>query len=228
MQINGNRINYSNRSNKEKKTFKIKKSYKILLIITAVILFVVILISSTLNSISPRIVAYCEARVRSMSTQAINRALFLSFSATTYSDIIRIDKNDRGEIVLLQANSLLINEIAKSMSSNTEFFLSTIVEQGIDIPLGTLSNMTIFSGKGPNINIVFTPLPTVACVFKSEFETAGINQTRHKIYLEILTSITIIIPTATKIIDLTNQILICENIIVGQIPETFLQMGKLN
>ena len=56
----------------------------------------------------------------------------------------------------------------------------------------------------------------------SGFEEAGINQTNHKLYLTVCSNVSVILPLENKVVDTQTQILIAESIIVGKIPDTYL------
>ena len=62
--------------------------------------------------------------------------------------------------------------------------------------------------------------------YDSVFESAGINQVRHKIYLDIEVKMRLIVPLASKDIDLTCEIPVSETIIVGKIPDTSVNIGQ--
>ena len=78
-------------------------------------------------------------------------------------------------------NSVTINSFARDVSSVSQVYLDKIIDQGIDIPLGTFTGMPIFVGRGPSVNIKLLPIGSITCRFNSEFVNAGINQTNHKI-----------------------------------------------
>ena len=63
--------------------------------------------------------------------------------------------------------------------------------------------------------------------FLSEFVQAGINQTNHKIYVNLTATINVVLPVANKQIVSNTQLLICENIIVGKIPEVYLSSSGI-
>ena len=106
--------------------------------------------------------------------------------------------------------------------------MEKIGEQGLDIPIGTFSGMPILVGRGPSVNIKMMPIGSISSSYKSEFTTAGINQTNHKIYVTISSKINVVLPTANQTVETSTQVLICENIIVGKIPETYLFSDSLD
>lgn len=100
-------------------------------------------------------------------------------------------------------------------------------EQDVKIPIGTLSGSPLLAGKGFKVTIRVLPLGSVKCQFVSEFETAGINQTRHKIYLDVVATISIVLPTSQSIVKTNTPVLVSESIIVGKVPDTYLSAGSI-
>lgn len=55
--------------------------------------------------------------------------------------------------------------------------------------------------------------------FKSSFESAGINQTKHQIYLNIHTSVYSFLPGFNTTTDVETNVPVAETIIVGAVPQ---------
>ena len=203
---------------------KFKKIFVLLLIFSTSI----ILLVYALNSVSPTIVAFSEAKIKSLTTSAVNSAIFeVMAEPLNYGDLITIEKNDSGEITLIQANSMVINKLARDMAQSTETYITKMGEQEIKIPIGTLSGSPLLSGKGFDVTVKVLPIGSVKCKFISEFESAGINQTRHKIYLDVIASISIVLPTSQSTVKIDTPVLVSESIIIGKVPETYLSAGSI-
>ena len=67
-------------------------------------------------------------------------------------------------------------------------------------------------------------MSAVSAAFSTEFESAGINQTRHKIYLSLHTVVRLVIPSSARQVTLNGQMLIAESIIVGDVPQSFVNV----
>ncbi len=80
------------------------------------------------------------------------------------------------------------------------------------------------AGRGPNVRIRISSIGTVETELKSEFIAKGINQTLHRIYLQVKCKLEILTPFEDIAKDITNQILLMENIIVGHIPDTYYNL----
>ena len=203
---------------------KLKKG----IILAVIFLVIVVVCIYTLNSVSPTIVAFSEAKIKSLTTAAVNSAIFeVMLESISYSDLVSIEKNADGEITLIAANSMIINKLARDMAQSTETYIEKMGEQDVKIPIGTLSGSPLLAGKGFKVTIRVLPLGSVKCQFVSEFETAGINQTRHKIYLDVVATISIVLPTSQSIVKTNSPVLVSESIIVGKVPDTYLSAGSI-
>lgn len=203
---------------------KLKKG----IILAVIFLVIVVVCIYTLNSVSPTIVAFSEAKIKSLTTAAVNSAIFeVMLEPISYSDLVSIEKNADGEITLIAANSMIINKLARDMAQSTETYIEKMGEQDVKIPIGTMSGSPLLAGKGFKVTIRVLPLGSVKCQFVSEFETAGINQTRHKIYLDVVATISIVLPTSQSIVKTNTPVLVSESIIVGKVPDTYLSAGSI-
>ena len=90
-------------------------------------------------------------------------------------------------------------------------------------PIGALTGIEALAGFGQKINIKIIPISNVECRFVSKFRQAGINQTLHSLYLEIVSDISIILPSKSTNLASTIEVLICESVITGKIPDVYLQ-----
>ena len=203
---------------------KLKKG----IILAVIFLVIVVVCIYTLNSVSPTIVAFSEAKIKSLTTAAVNSAIFeVMLEPISYGDLVSIEKNADGEITLIAANSMIINKLARDMAQSTETYIEKMGEQDVKIPIGTLSGSPLLAGKGFKVTIRVLPLGSVKCQFVSEFETAGINQTRHKIYLDVVATVSIVLPTSQSIVKTNTPVLVSESIIVGKVPDTYLSAGSI-
>lgn len=139
-----------------------------------------------------------------------------------------INRDSEGNVTHISTNSLQINILARELAKAAQDKLEDLGSKGIDIPIGTFTGMPIFVGRGPDINIKLLPIGSISCKFNSEFINAGINQTNHKIYLTVVSKVSVILPTANQTIETTTQIMIAESIIVGKIPDTYLNSASLD
>ncbi len=220
------RFRYLNRENSKK---KLGKKQKIGIIVACFLLFVIGILIYLNYVVNPIILQMSEAKIRTLATKAVSSAIYEIVSQEdVYQDLISITKNDSGDVALIQANAVEINRLSRSLTRLAQTNLETMGGQGIDIPIGTFSGLPILVGRGSNVKIKMTPIGAISSSFKSEFTSAGINQTNHKIYVNINSNVSVVLPTSNQTIQTSTQVLLCENIIVGGIPSTYLQSNSLD
>lgn len=187
-----------------------------MLVIGALIFFIAN-VTNVLISIS-------EATIRSITTVAVNDAIYYTLNDNLrYEDLIAIKYDEAGNVSTITTDSLKINRIARDTAYLSQENLNRMSQEGIQVPLGALTGLEALAGFGQKINVKIIPISNVGCKFVSKFEGAGINQTKHSIYLEIVADISIILPTRTSNLASTVEVLICESVITGKIPDTYLQ-----
>lgn len=96
----------------------------------------------------------------------------------------------------------------------------------MNIPLGYMTKNLMFYNLGPKININMSQIGNITSDYESIFESAGINQTRHKIYLNVHMKMRVVVPLNSKEVEISSQIPIAETIIVGKIPDTSINLNK--
>ena len=214
---------------RKKTQHKIKFRYRFLIGSICTILSIILIFVFFSNCVNPVMIATSESKIRSLTARAVNNAVQTVISETNaYDDLIEITTNEEGKIVLIQAKSLVANQLSKEISKVASQNLDLISSEGISIPLGTLSGISIFVGLGPQITFQVMAISTIQSSFYSEFTSAGINQTNHRIYINLKTTVNLILPTATRTVVVNTYILICEAILIGDIPSTYLNSSSLD
>jgi sporulation protein YunB len=197
-----------------------KKILTFLIIMATIIYFILRFLNDVVN---PIIIESSRSKVKAMSQDAVNRAVFeIIKDATIYDSLVNIVRNDVGDIVLITSNAVQINAITREIVENAQKKLENLGQKGVNIPIGTFTGLPILVGQGPPVKIKLIPIGAINCVFNSSFVSAGINQTNHRIYLEVISNINVILPTASKNLTTTTHMLITENIIIGKVPDTYL------
>ena len=207
---------------------KIINKRKFVAIFVAIIVCVFLILIYFNTIVNPIIISSSEYKVRSLALKAVNSAIAeVVAEAVLYNDLVSTITNADGDIVMIQANSILINKLSKELAKNAIAKLEIIGEQGVEIPIGTFSGLPILVGRGPDVKIKLLPIGSINCQFESKFESAGINQTHHRIYVNIESKVSMILPTERRTVSNTTQVLICESIIIGKVPITYLQSTDL-
>ncbi len=170
------------------------------------------------------LISISEATIRSITTVAVNDAIYYTLNdAVRYDDLITIERDGGGNVTSITTDSLKINRIARDTAYLSQENLTKMSAEGIMVPMGALTGIEALAGFGQKINIKIIPISNVECRFVSKFIQAGINQTLHSLYLEIVSDISIILPSKSTNLASTIEVLICESVITGKIPDTYLQ-----
>lgn len=144
-----------------------------------------------------------------------------------YSDIILVDKDTLGNITMVRADTVKLNYLASQLVLETNKKIEKLEDLGVKVPVGYMTSSSVIHNLGPKITIDMEQIGNVETNYESTFESAGINQTRHKIYLNVKMKLKVIVPLNSKEVEVNSQIPISETIIVGQIPDTAIDLGVI-
>lgn len=204
---------------------------KLLILITMLILilFIYYPIYYFDKIITPNLLAVGDAQLRIKCLEIINEEVSKQCNTElTDSDLIHIEKDKDNNVVFMRADVMKMNRMAINISLESQKKLIAIGDYGIKIPLGYALQNNFFAYFGPRITVKMEPLGYIEVKYNSQFESAGINQTREKIYLTFSTTVRIILPRKSNTIIIENQVPISDTIIVGKIPNTALQLDLMN
>lgn len=198
---------------------------RIFRIAVAITLFLVAFIFCTVyfrNNIVPTVMGSAVAEVRAICTNSVNLAVTTVVSdGLEYDDLFTVVKDNDGNVTMVQANSPRINLISREIANLAQANLDTLGLQEISIPVGTFTGLALLMGMGPDVTISVMPIGSALCDFVSYFTSAGINQTLHKIYINVNAVVSIITPIDEPTITVTAEVLVAENLIVGDVPQFY-------
>ena len=206
--------------------YVIRKKRFVIWIMT-LILLVLCLYRYIDKNITPTVVAISEIRARSVTTEAINDTIKTKIRRDiNYNDLIFVKYDKDGKVTLMQANTILMNNIAAEVALEVQEQLKTISKTAIKAPLSNAFGTHLITL--PSVRVQIVPQGSVAVDFATEFESSGINQTRHRIYIIVVTDIKMIVPLVSENLRITTNIPIAETIIVGDVPERYVDVPKEN
>lgn len=202
---------------------------KLIILIVIITIFTIAIISYFKGNVLPIVLTLSESKVKVMAVNAINNASHIIIdSETTYDDFVKIVKDKNDKIQLVQANTVKINRLTRDLANLCQSNIEKIEAQNIGLPLGAFTGSIVLSDYGPIIDIPLLPVGSVQCDFTSLFEEVGINQTRHSIYVNIKTTISLVLPVSSVPVNISTAILICDNIIVGEVPQVYFDSQNAN
>ena len=199
---------------------KNKKVVKILLILCVIGLVICV----TAKAVAPVFNKLCTEKAKSIATIITNDETTNAIIDYQYSDFIVIHKDEVGNILMLESNMKNINIVISDVANRIQKSINNTNEVRVNLSLGSFTASSFFSGSGFKIPIKISTVGNVKTDIRSEFKSKGINQTLHRLYLQIETQISILTPFNTIQESITNQLILAENIIVGEIPETYYNL----
>ena len=161
-------------------------------------------------------------------TQVTNQTSDLINDNIQYDRIIYFEKDLNGRITALKTNMSEVNRLKTDILNLINDEILALDTHDIGIPLGSIFLPELLSGKGPVLPVRVISISNSDAQFVSHFSEAGINQTLQQLTMEVSVDVTILVLSETTTFRVTSQVVVAETIIVGAVPDTFLQTGKLS
>lgn len=213
---------------KTRKKHKLGFGVKLLLLVLA--LFTLLLLTEI--RFAPVIKAEAMQQINTLAlsrmAESINRQVDIYQEAGDYQNLMHIERDDQGRVVLMAADTLLINNLINDLTQDLCDNLSRLSEDKLRIPLLTASGSKILAGLGPEVPINIIAIATPSVKMTDQFTSAGINQVKHSIYLETSAKLQIAVPFEQEIMTVSTKVLLAEGIILGDVPETFIHFDTSN
>ena len=179
--------------------------------------------------IAKNVIELCADKCAAINAKCVNNAIVVSLNdRIRYEELVTVDKNGEGKINMLSANAFKMNAVSREIVDSSRIILEENLKNGIEVPLFAFSGLTLLSGFGPDTRFSALSVSAVNCDFKSSFSSVGINQTLHSVYAEITSEIRIDFPLNAKSEIFSTKILLCEAVLVGEVPEIYLNGGLFN
>lgn len=195
------------------------------------IILIIVIISIyrlLLSYISPVFETLCEEKVKSIATIISNQESTKIMNKYQYEELYTIEKDEAGNIVIIKSNVVPINNMISDLTEGIQNRFNEIENTKINIPIGNLFGTYFFSGAGPNIPARVLISGTLDTEVKSEFVSQGINQTLHRVYVDFECNVKILTPIKNYEKKITNQVIIAEHVIVGNIPDTYYNLEGMS
>lgn len=201
-----------------------KKSFVLFIII---ILLIIISSVYLLNSITPAIEIACQSRAKAIGVQITEETVNEFIQNVEYETLMHITYNDQGKIIAISANIIELNKLSSQISYRIQEKLNNLDKVSVQLPITSMIGLNVFSGYGPDISIKLLPMGNIETKFETKFASEGINQTKHTIYMNILSNITVVAPFIGSSVQCNSTVTIAETIIVGDIPSTYYNIEGL-
>ena len=168
-----------------------------------------------------------ETQVKNTTSDLINDAIDAQIELGTihYDRIVYFEKDLDGRITALKTNMSEVNRLKTDILNLINDEILAVDTADLGVPLGSLFLPELLSGKGPSIPVQILSIRNSDASFKSHFSEAGINQTLQRITMEVSVDVAVLVLGETDSFTVSSQVVVAETIIVGDVPDTFLQTG---
>ena len=168
-----------------------------------------------------------ETQVRNTTSDLTNDAIAkqIADGKIAYDRIVYFEKDLDGRITALKTNMTEVNRLKTDILNIINDEILALDHSDIGVPLGSLILPEFFSGKGPAIPVHILSIRNSDATFTSHFSQAGINQTLHQVIMEVSIDVAVLVLGRTTAFSMTSEVVVAETVIVGDVPDTFLQTG---
>jgi sporulation protein YunB len=204
-----------------RKTPKNKKGRKAKLIVILVVILIICIVLYV--RLTPLVSDMAVAVSQNVVTKAINKAVAdrIISGDLDYMDLITFEKDESGKVTALLTDMSKVNMLKSEISYDIIKIITDEKVAKIGVPVGNLLGGALFSGMGPDIPVKIIVVSSVSTNFANKFTSAGINQTRHQIIVDVNVSIKVLIPGKSVKTKVETQLTVAETVIVGNVPDSF-------
>ncbi len=177
--------------------------------------------------VRPTLIRMARAAAQKIAVKAINESIRTNISPDIqYQNLIRVQFNAEGRVTFLQPNTGEINRIASESTLAVQRRLQNIPKTEVRIPVWQAFGSRLLAGSGPDLPVQIMPVGLVESSIHDRFDQAGINQTRHRIFVRVKATVKIIVPLVAEEVETFSDLPLAEAIIVGEVPEVFVNGGQ--
>ena len=168
-----------------------------------------------------------ETQVKNTTSDLTNDAIAkqIADGIIQYDRIVYFEKDLDGRITALKTNMSEVNRLKTDILNIINDEILALDTSDIGIPLGSLFLPELLSGKGPAIPVHILSIRNSDANFKSSFSQAGINQTLHQLTMDVSVDVAVLVLGQTGSFTISSEVVVAETVIVGAVPNTFLQTG---
>lgn len=184
---------------------------------------------SLLWHLKPVMTSMATARVSNLVNRIVSAAVneAVENGGIDYQNFVIFEKDETGHITALRSNVAEVNRMQGQITDEILHRLSEVATSELEIPLGTLTGSALLAGRGPSLFVRMQAVGSASAAFRNQFTAAGINQTRHQIFLDVDVYMSILLPGMKTSTRVSNEIAVAETVIVGGVPDTYTYFSTM-
>ena len=176
-----------------------------------------------MTHLKPVLTSLATARVSNtvngIVTAAVNETIYSG--GVDYDQLISFEKDNEGKITAVKSNMAEFNRLQSAIIDEVLEKLSEVTTKELSVPVGTLLGSPFLAGRGPLIRVRMQSVGSSSAHFENAFTSAGINQTKHQIYLVVDVYVSILLPGFSTTTKFSNTYSVAETVIVGSVPDSY-------
>ncbi len=194
--------------------------YPAVLTLVVAVVLACSLITGLEERLRPVLLTAAQTQTKNAVTAVLERAILaeLELQDIRYSDMVQIERGTDGSITAITTDMAQMNRLRSTLMEELLTSVSLMDETAISVPLGSLVDSELLWGRGPTIKVRSFTVGSVAAEFESEFSSAGVNQTLHKIWLSVCVPTTILLPGQQMEVSVKTKLCVAETVIIGKVP----------
>lgn len=200
---------------------------KVFLLVFVLFVIMLSLFSILRGKFDDVIRSLAETQVKNSTSDLTNDAIAKQVDSgnISYDRIVYFEKDLNGRITALKTNISEVNRLKTDILNIINDEILALDSSDIGVPLGSIFLPELFSGKGPSIPVHILSIRNADAGFVSRFSEAGINQTLHQVLMEVGIDVSVLILGKTTSFSMQSEVVVAETVIVGEVPQTYLQTG---
>ena len=205
-----------------------KRVLRRILCLTAVLALLAVAVLFVLRTKYRKVLTeLAQTQVKNVTSDLINDAVDREIAEGTiqYDRLVYFEKDLEGRITALKTNMGEINRLKTETLALINQEILDMDSSALGVPIGSLVLPEVFAGRGFSIPIEILTIRNSDASFSSCFSQAGINQTLQQMKMDVFVDVTVLILGSTESFTVTSQVVVAETVIVGQVPNTYLQTG---
>lgn len=187
---------------------------------------ILLLIGAVDTAARPVLADLASARAQNQVTGIISQAVeeALAEEPWDYENVIRIQTGGSGQITAMTTDTAALNRLRTSILDAVTERVDALGAEQLGIPLGSLTGLPSLSGWGPQMPVRVAAAASAGAEFEHVFTAAGINQTLHRVMLNVHVAVRLLVPGGTVETQVDTQVCVAETVIVGEVPGTYLEL----
>ena len=175
------------------------------------------------RQLRPLLTSLATTRVSNTVNRIVSEAVTEAIDSgeLRYDRLISFEKDAEGRVTAVHSDMAAFNRLQSAILDIILTRVDQVSARELSIPVGTLTGSALLAGRGPRISVRMESVGSSTAWFENDFASAGINQTKHQIVLNIDVVVSILLPGFTTATKVSNAVTVAETIIVGSVPETY-------